>query len=322
MTLIDLPQRVSAEKYDQAIQRMCAAMAHRTGLIALFQIGHVSTPGISDLDVLAVFADDALDRSDPRDELPPDDRYLFTHSLFCVTARHYARARTLTFFHNYHPLWGTPPGLGDTPRLVKVEEELLKRQLALEYLVRIFVSLTVERTYGILKVRGLFLQVKALRYDCEFLGLTDHPFCQSVESIVHHREAFFTTGLDRHRLVSDVEGFYGSLHATLAQLLANDSLFLPSLPVHRLSRNLRLIRAPHLEVVHDGCPLPGWLGFLGRPYFNVQHRWNRFEFHVPFRTEAPSPPVAAAFALREELQNVNRARFPSYLALASSLILA
>ena len=43
-----------------------------------------------------------------------------------------------------------------------------------------------------------------------------------------------------------------------------------------------LLHSDKIGFVHKGMPLPSVFGWLGQKYFNMQHRFNEFEFKVPF----------------------------------------
>lgn len=321
MVLVDLPRRTESAAYEEALGRLTRRLAAHPGIRAVWQVGSVSAPGISDLDVVAVFEPDASYPEDPLKDLPPIDRYVFVHAPYAVTTEHWDEAARLTFFHNYRLLWGA----GDMGKLEPLPAEAraqLQRQVALEYLAQIFVSLSVEQTYGIVKVRNLFLHAKAMLYDCEFLGIERGPFRDAVDGLVRLRMDWFVNRPSLASVRAGILTLHRELGRQLADSLSQAAMYLPARPDHRLARHVRLVSDAKFEVKHSGWVLPALLGRLGRRYFNAQHRLNRFEFHLPFRTDTPPEVIANAFELRKRMQTINRARFPRFMTLASSLNVA
>lgn len=318
MTLIDFPRQVPVEAYELAVQRMVERLATVSGVRCIYQIGHVSTPGISDLDLLVVFEDDATCNVNPLHGLSCDDRYLFVHCPFAVTKSNFSEAMTHTFFHNYQLRCGASP-VQPVANLAIREERLLKQQIALEYLVRMWVSLSVELVYGVVKLRNLFLHAKALLYDCAFLDISSGDFVDSVQSIVSLRARWFQDRPRRRLLEKEVRRLYGALESALSRLFREHPFYLPPAAEHRLARHVLLVPGHEIQVVHRGMPLPAALGWLGRKYFNCQHRWNRFEFQLPFRSDGMPRVVERGFALRKTMAANRNHRFPHFLTLSSSL---
>ena len=66
--------------YTSSIEQVVAELSNRPDVVSIYQVGSVKHPGISDVDLRVVFADDAVFDSDPRAKLGDDGRYLFTGS--------------------------------------------------------------------------------------------------------------------------------------------------------------------------------------------------------------------------------------------------
>lgn len=318
MIFIQAPQFVPLEVYTQAIDGVCAKLVACPGVLCIYQVGRVSTPGISDLDLVVVFDDETSFTLNPIIHLPSVQQYLFVHGLFGVSKRHFTEATQYTFFHNYRLLWGVPPPVPSTP-LSTADQQLLKRQVALEYLLRIFVSFSVELTYGMVKLRNLFLHAKALLYDCNFLGICDGAFHEAVSAVVTQRNGWFDKRPNWLMVNHQFRTLYAELGSLLSRLLLETRLYLPLRPRYRVARNISIRRSPQLRVVHRGIRLLPLRSWLGRSYFNVQHLVNRFEFLLPFYTEDFPRVVRRAFDLQVSMDANNRHRFPHFMNLSSNL---
>ena len=69
LTFIDYPKFVPRAEYDKAIDRMVEKLKKIQGIVSVYQIGSINDPGISDIDLVAVFEDKISCNIDPRDNL-------------------------------------------------------------------------------------------------------------------------------------------------------------------------------------------------------------------------------------------------------------
>jgi hypothetical protein len=321
MKFIDAPRYVPRESYASVVGAMADYLTKQPGIASIYQIGHVSTPGISDIDMVAVFADDASCAIEPRDILSDDGRYLFIHNLYGVSRSDFLVGQSYSFFHNYVHLWGEEIPQASC-RLTPEEESFLKRQLALEYLVKMYIGMTVEQTYKIIKLRSLMLQVKGLLYDCDFLGITSGPFVDAIKHVVGTREKWFASQPRFEEIRIQCARLYEELARFLDCTLQTNTLFLPPMPPYRLSKNIRVHSGAKVQYRHLGFNMPSSLGFSGRKYFNLQHRFNRFDFEVPLESNSIPQVIQRQFDWQRGMQQNNRNRFPHFMALSSSLNLS
>lgn len=314
----DYPQYVPHVEYDEATNRMVEKLAHQSEVVAVFQIGSVSSPGISDIDLLVVFRDGTACRLDPLKSLSPLDRYLFPHGLYGVSKRDFHTARRLTFFHNYRFLWGEQlPTNGST--LGPEEAQTLKAQIALEYLVRMYVNTAVQRTYGIVKVRGLLLQTKALLYDLDFLSISSGELLDLIQTALLWRQQWFKKRPKKKTLRLWFELFYNGLSEFLWAILSNQTFYLPLRNGVHIARNMVLQPSQRLEYSHEGIVLPSWLGGLGRKYFNLQHRFNQFCFEIPGTSSQCPSILKEQFAFLMHMKRESCTNWPFFKPLHSSL---
>lgn len=318
MRFVDFPKAVSATDYSDATQRLQQVLQSIPGIVAAWQIGSVGSPGISDLDFVILFEDDARYLLDVRTSLPDCDRYLLIHTPFAATTSTWEEARAFSLLHNYRPLLGTPPR-DPKPLLDDHQLAILRRQIALEYLLRIFASLTCEITYGILRVRNLLLHAKAMLYDCEYLGVPNGRLAHALAPIIQLRSSWFSELPPPTVLKELVRSLHQELASELAAQLASAPLFVPPRANYRFARNMVLENHPSFQVLHSGFPLPSALAGLGRPYFNLQHRLNSFRFRTPLQTHSTPPPLERLHAVRQSLLATMRRQFPTFIPLTSGL---
>jgi len=284
MYLTDFPIFIPVSAYDLAAQRMVRKLRQQDGVASIFQIGNTKNLGISDIDMLVVFEDSVRCSLNPLEGLSKTDRYLFSHSLYGISKMSFSQAHRYTFFHNYNLLWGKELLLGEND-LSGDEIQILKTQTALEYLIKMFVSSTVELTYGIVKVRGLLMHAKALSYDLEFLNVSTGRLFDLIQSIILWRDQWFEKKPDKQTLKQWIQAFYAELTALLETTLQTVAFYLPDWANLRIASNVMLVPSEGFGYRHRGTRLPAILRGLGRRYFNIQHRFNKFSFLLPITSE-------------------------------------
>lgn len=315
---VEHPVHAPRPVYERSIAQVMARLEGVAGVQSVYQIGSVSTPGISDVDLVVVF-DDGIDfLADPLDDLDGQEAYLFTHRLFGAPVSLFREAQPYTFFHNYRLLRGEPAA-SDSTDSTDDDSRQLRIQTALEYLLKMYITATVSRVFRVIKLRSLFLHVKAVRYDLEFLEATSGRLAELTDRLIGYRSTWFDSGLTTQAIQEDVRRFYDELKTFLEVQLAQYRFYLPRAAQYRIARSITLEAGRTLGFHHDGLVLPGVLSRMGRAYFGLQHRLNHFRFELPASTENLPEPVARHFEVAEKLSDYNRRHLPHFAPLTTSL---
>ena len=165
LNFIEYPKKIKSKVYDKTIKLVSKKLIEDKSVKSIYQIGHVKSPGISDLDLLVVYKDNESVLSNPRIWLSKQEKYIVTHNLFGVSEKDFKIMQNYSFFHNYKHIWGEKYQIGSNLKLE--EQRILKKQIALEYLLQMYLVFTVQINYQIINLRGLLLHVNALKYDLE-----------------------------------------------------------------------------------------------------------------------------------------------------------
>jgi hypothetical protein len=288
MRLTDFPRFVSFAEYESAIAAMAQSLARLPGIMTIYQIGGVSHPGISDIDLYAVFEDNASCAIDPLRNLPDGHDYLFIHNIFGTSAGHFAESQRYPFFHKYQLLHGKEQRVAEAANSEE-ERRSLEFQSALEYMIKLYVNMTVERTYGILRVRGVLLHARALAYDLDSLGVTSGRLHDLAVQALSWRQHWFERTPSDREFMEWHEALHQTLLEWLGEFLPEYPLYLPTWADRHFARNMSLEPSSRFVHQHRGMTLPSFLGGVGRKYFNLQHRINRFTFFVPITDKASCP---------------------------------
>ena len=186
---IDHPVYYSLKDYTTTISSLIENIQKDEGIVSIYQIGHIANPGISDIDILVIFENDFKSMSNPLENSGEIEKYLLVHNLFGLSKDYFCEAQKYSFFHNYKIIYGQELEIGSN--LNDSQIDIIKNQIALEYLLQFYVSFSIQKKYGIYKVRNILLSVKALMYDLEFLGIKGGSFHELINKILIMRENWF-----------------------------------------------------------------------------------------------------------------------------------
>lgn len=282
LRFIDRPSPLPRERYESVLTGVVERLAADPGVRAIYRLGSLGHPGISDLDVLAVFDPMEGTVCRPLAGLDKVGQYAFTHSVLGVPSDLFPEFLRLTAFHGYElvesaPGWAAPDGV----EVPKEEARDIRVQTALEYLIKNWIDLTVQMAYGIVKLRVLLQHVKGLRYDLAFLGREETELARQVGALTERVDDWFTEGMDDRELSRWIESFRGSLEECLEEVLDGTPLRVPDREPRTLALHLKVEPGEGLEWSRKGVVLPP-IPMLGeRRFFNLLHRLNRFVFRIP-----------------------------------------
>ncbi len=170
LELVDMPRFFSLKEYEETVSKVVAHLSRFQEVVAIHQIGSISAPGISDIDIVVVFADVSgrWKRAGYSRILNQRDRYRLMHSLFAISTNLYSRNDLLPPIFTSQLLHGT-----DVPaNLVLSAQELsaVREIYAVEYVLANIFNLYQQVHAGRLKVRGLLCSFKALAHDLDLLS--------------------------------------------------------------------------------------------------------------------------------------------------------
>jgi hypothetical protein len=315
--LSDPPRYVPPAGYESAVAEMVERLRQQKGIIAVYSIGGFSAPGISDVDLVAVFEDDCAVSVDYRKQQSSDSGYLFIHSLYGASRSFFLEAQIHSFFRPYRLLAGTDL-LAGLPEPVASAQ--IRQQTAFEYLIRLYISLSLQRSYRLLRIRSVLLNANGVGTDIQFLCPGDTQAVAYLETLNRLRKGWFE---NNHPPVASFiewfERFHDWLGPFLEKQLKERHFYLPEQRAYALGKNLLFTPGTCLSAPNAAIRLPFLAPLFGRRYFNVLNRINRMRFTVPFHSESISPEIIRHFEFTNRHRDYNRAYLPAYLPLTSSL---
>ena len=317
--IINYPNPVERSEYEAATEKMLQRLSEEKNILSVYSIGSVGNLGISDLDMVVVVEDQKVIQQNYLLDLSLRERYLFTHNLYAISTSDFEKAGRFTFFHNY--ILNSGPELRSQQTPSALDSELLKKQVALEFIVKMYINTTLQETYKVLRMRDVLLHVKALMYDFDFLSLDHHPFKERVNTVIKWRKEWFDHTPGHDEIVRWWNLFCKELFDFTAEVLRDYDFFLPDKPSFQISKNIVLV--PRLtgppSIKHKGILLPNFLSTGGKKFFRLQNRVNRFEFYLPAKQKDIAPLIQQKFEFESALSSYGKKYLPYFLPLTSSL---
>lgn len=315
MKIIDYPKAHTIEDYKSAIDSHVQEFSKVDGVIAVYQIGGVSTPGISDIDLVVVFEDQYKYDKNPRLINSSTGNYLFTHGLYGASLSHFKESLKFTFFHNHKLLYGETFELKNP--IKDSDQTVLKEQIALEFLIKMYINLIVQKSYRTIKLRSLFLHIKALPYDFEFLNIKPNEILKLIEEGIYLRNNWFTGKISNKDIEIWFKKFFKEYELFLLDLFGEYNLFASSLKF-KIAPNIIICNAQNFGYNRKGLVFPNMFNILDKKYFKALNKLNDFKIDVPLRVDAPEL-INDYLNYANKVSLYNKEFLPYFMIMTSSL---
>jgi hypothetical protein len=310
VNLIDLPRRCEEQLYRSTVDKVVTLLSTETYVDSIYQVGHVRHPGISDIDLLLVVADDAASKANPLEHLSVAERYLFTHSCFAVPASLAPDLVRHVLLHGCRHLHGTEWRLATDAHTMRA----LEVQTALEFLAKNLFDLYVQLTYEVLKVRVFLQHLKGVKLDLDITGIEGGRLAGLLEYMTSLTSDWFSRRDSDRQVMQTAVELLPLLQDALAEATARHTLYAPSGGTIRFARNMWLDRGETIDLAHRGLQLPRIPLLDDRRHFNAHHRINRFHFRLPMTEAQQGSYHASRFDFLSRAKAFTAERFPAYSA--------
>lgn len=285
--------------------------------ISVYQVGSIGSPGISDLDLIVIFEDNKKIENNFLENLSPGEKYLFVHNLYGVSHRDFADAVRFTFFNNFTLLCGRD--IRSSPSLSPENTEILKKQVAIEYVIRMCITIYLQQSYRVLRIRDLLLHVKALQYDCDFLGIQKGKLVEKISDIIEWRKNWFDKTPSNNEIIRWWNEFYGEFMQFVITLFNSHKFYLPEKSTYSITNNISVVRSNRVNFSRHGFLLPHQLAFFGKQYFRLQNKLNHFRFEIPVAFEDTPPILLEKFEFEKKYFEYRNKFLPSFFTLTMNL---
>lgn len=314
--LMDIPHIVPVRNYEDELSRMSEWLLQFPQVKSVYQVGSVGAPGISDLDVVVVCGNNEHLAIQPRNSLTQDGRYLFIHNLYGCSQEQFNEAGRFSFFGTFKLLSGKR---SDDEALTASPAQIVKEQVALEFLLKMYVNLILQAEYKTLKVRSLLLHVKGLLFDLEFLGIQSGELYTLIHECMELRKNWFNQNRPSDALKDWFTRFLPVMKSFLEQQLQQRTFYVSPESLLRLSKNISLRKSNKLGYKRLGIPTLFFPSLLDKKTHRILNRFNRFQVQVPFEQSQLPKDIADYFSFVERCRKYNHDFLPAFYTLSSSL---
>ncbi|MBL7913710.1 MAG: hypothetical protein JNL49_01565 [Bacteroidia bacterium] len=312
---IDIPSEISLNSYETAIERMVATLLQSESVKCIYQIGGVSSPGISDIDLYVVFHDNQSFLSNPVEKLSFPDNQLFTHKLFGCCESFATQLEQFTYFGNYKLLGGTPVIMNNYFANIE-EDELLKKQIAIEYLIKAWFSIYINITYGLIKLRSLLLHSKAILYDLDFLDIKTGKLHECIHELLEIRKNYFQTKPDFKKLDLLCETYSQELENEIIKAISNYKFYISKTGNRQISKRANIVYKAKPGITNSGVTFPIQITKNVKSIQRLQNKLNSYKVGVPFEETNLPAIISKRSEIIGSAINYNRTNLPNFISTA------
>ena len=316
--LIDLPRPVNLPEYQDSIAEILRILGKQDAVKSVFRIGGVSSPGISDIDLYVVFRNGTSYLENPVKQLKGTASYLFTHNLFGTEESFAVQMEPYTFFGKYDLLQGESVNMKQY-ELPAAEVGIVEKQVALEYLAKAFLSISVSMGSGIIKARNILLHAKALLLDLRLLGIETIPESSPIHSIVNLRNRWYSDAQPEKELQSLIIPYQKALAAILQKAIKEHRFYVMPDTNMTVAKNMRLTDHQEIKVRNKGLQVPGFLTTHSKRFLQLHRKFGRHELSLPLTTGNIPGVLVKRTQLFRNAELLNKERFPGFLPTAYGL---
>lgn len=316
VTFIDHPVFYPIEEYEKSINRMLDRLKQQEGLSALYQIGGISAPGISDIDLVVVFADKFKTQFNPLANLISPDNYFYVHSLFGACVSNFKTLNEFLLQVNYKLRYGKDIPIENTKNN-NSDEKILKTQIAVEYLLKNLISMQRQRLTGIVRVRSLLLEINAIKYDFELLNINSGRIVELVYELVHWRNVWFSKRPSDKKINVWFLEYLKEMEVLLRSIFEMNCFYSENELPLRLMRTSKLINNSEFSLSLSGLPL-GFIPFLKKQKLQrIAFRLSRINVQVPVKRPEAESIIDKRFNRMRELDGYNKSHLPFFQPLTT-----
>lgn len=314
---INRPQPVPAGYYQAASDHLAKTMSRVKGLKSIYRFGNITTPGISDLDILLVFENDTVCTLNGFENMPLQYRSVFTHGIMAMSALHYQKNQRLTLWSRQELLWGENT-VTDQLRS-REEDKALHIQTAVEFLVANYIDLKVQQAYGVFKLRSLLQHMKGIAYDLQYLGVESSPLHPLLNRLKQYIQDWFTHTPTDEELNQWLKKWIPLYDELCNDLLRQYPLYLPLRSHYRVAANQDIYPAAQVQISRKGLVLPALISRAFKKYFNLQNKLNHFRAGIPLTSVPAHPVLAERFEFLAAMKEYNRSFLPQFMTMTTSI---
>jgi hypothetical protein len=312
ISYIDIPKKREKSDYSECVDYLVKKIGADENVTAIFSFGNVTTPGISDIDMLVVFREGVNAYLQPFDKFPARFNGLFTHGVDAVSDSRLVKLKQYSFLENMNLIYGADNSPRSTIELTAGENSLLRFQAAMEFLITNYVDLVLQLEYGIVKLRAFLQHTKGLLYDLRLLNVSSGELFQMVTELREKIRQWWSAEFSPAEFSVWIMQFYHVYEQFIKSVFQSHSFYLPEMQKYKFLQNVTIENASTVSWRRSGITLPNSFSFLGRKYFNLQRRLNEFFFQIPLINKNIPDVIQSRHSFFENMKAYNQEHFPFF----------
>lgn len=315
LKFIDYPPEISIAEYENLKSKLTNQLIENDSVLSVYQMGSVRHPGISDLDIICVFKNGSQCHKNFRLDLNADEKNILTHGVFGIEEQDLTQSMSYNLISNLKFLGGKDLDLDKAE--VNTNDDI-KKQIALEYLVKMLITIDAQVTIKIVKLRAFLLLAKAIEFDLELLDVKSGKLYDLVKKVIQYRSQWYTNKPSKKDITNLVLSFNSELRLFLEKELLVSKLYLPTETII-LPGNFTIQKSDAFSIDHKGLVLPNQFSFFGRKYISLQNRLNSFTYQIPYKISTANALHNERFQFSKKMIYTNRENYPHFIPLTTSL---
>lgn len=284
MKLIDLPKFCPNEEYIKLIEKVISFYSNKEYVHSIKQIGSVSNPGISDLDFLIIIRDNYFVNDNFMSTLTRDEKYLMIHPPFCVPEKYMENIKKFTLFF---------------VKESKINDDV-SMHIALEYLLKLYITITIQLNIGIVKLRSLLLEIKAAHSDVIMFN-NHYEILQDIIFFVELRNSYFEKPRNEIEIINRLKQLYNNLELFLKYNLpkyfyTNEGYF--------ENKNISVIKNNSFNVRISKRLNPfAMVKWNNKLYFKLLNKFYSYKFYIPCKNAVHNSIIKEKFIYDNNVVN-------------------
>lgn len=318
---LGIPKYIAPEAYEITVDKIVELLKKEDSIRTVYRLGNVNHPGISDIDLIVVFKNGTSCPLNPIEYLDDDDKYLLTHNLFGASEDQFKKVLPYSFWDNLKCIWGESIEIDtDQVKLSVEQESLYKQQVGLEFLQKNYIELSVQKKYGVIKLRSIIQEIKGVRYDLVFLGIEGLEINKLMTDFLSRLDHWFEQSFDPIEFSQWLDQYYKALEDAIIHVNRQlKILWVPRDGDLTYGRNILIKKGERLHCNASGLFLPAWLLAKHKKIYNAHQRLNRFEITMKYHSMDSEELNIKRFKAFDIHQLENKLNYPHFGPLMTTL---
>ncbi len=308
------------EDYYHLYDKVIESLKNNSDIKCICTFGGVNQPGISDIDLLITFKKDSRFNGDIISDLSAKEKPLFTHGIMALSEQHWFQNKAYALWDNQKIIFGTEP-IGNIIKMNDDELRIIKKETALEFFYTNYIDLTLQKEYGIIKLRDTLQHTKGLVYDLDYLNISNSPIDNYISKAKGWIDNWHISQPTNSEIIIWFIKFYDAYSLFLIEIFKHNRIFLSDKLTRLFAKNILLTNSDTISYKRKGIKTPSILyPILQKRTLKISNKLNKFEFFIPSTNRPENFILEKRIAFFSEMKKYNQQHFPKLGLLTTSLM--